>query len=263
MEISFLLLFLCHKERNKMKLLNHKKYNKTSGIYLIRNTINNKVYIGSSKRIYSRISWHLNALNNNYHHNNHLQKSWNKYGKNNFKVEILEVCEDLLEKETYYISIYKSDNREFGYNLTTSKNGRHIVSEETKRKLSEKMKGRTPYKAIQKQRENFLNGIPHHSLGIKHTKEHVDKVIFSRTLWTEEQKQRNLNINIETLRKYRWDPSKKCIVKNLNGDILDEFSSIKKCHRKYNHWSYSQLLKIFRGEQKNNFYKDLLFCYSN
>ena len=62
------------------------------GIYRIKNIINNKCYYGSSKHIEQRFIEHYNSLQNNKHINIILQRSWNKYGKSNFKFEIVEEC---------------------------------------------------------------------------------------------------------------------------------------------------------------------------
>lgn len=88
-----------------------------SGIYMITNKINNKKYIGQSSNIYQRWTHHKSDLNNNRHHNCHLQSSWNKYGKDNFDFTILEECEEnkLDIREQYWIQKYDSYNT--GYNL--------------------------------------------------------------------------------------------------------------------------------------------------
>ena len=95
------------------------KLPKISGIYGIRNLVNNKIYIGSSKNIRNRISDHKYSLNKNIHPNDYLQKSWNKYKINNFIFFIIEPCDqvDLFDKEIYYINYYKSLNMNLGYNL--------------------------------------------------------------------------------------------------------------------------------------------------
>lgn len=131
---------------------------KISGVYIIRNIINGKVYIGSSKDITHRWSLHKSDLNKNKHHSRHLQTSWNKYGKENFEFKILEkVNEDILcEIEQKYIEFYKSHKRNNGYNINPnagSSAGRK-VSEETKKKASDRMK----LKWV-KNREKMLEGI--------------------------------------------------------------------------------------------------------
>lgn len=107
------------------------------GIYKIVNLINNKFYIGSSRNIKDRISHHLSELKNNKHTNTHLQNSYNKYGKENFKFEVIEYCEltELLLKEEYYIQNLKPE-----YNiervLNTTPIGYKPVSKETREKIS-------------------------------------------------------------------------------------------------------------------------------
>ena len=69
-----------------------------SGIYCIENIITNKKYIGQSIDVNERWRKHISELNHNYHHNDYLQKAWNKYGEDSFKFYVLEYCDcgDLL-----------------------------------------------------------------------------------------------------------------------------------------------------------------------
>ena len=67
---------------------------KIHSIYKITNIINNKIYIGSAIDTYNRFSKHKSQLNKNKHHNSYLQNSWNKYGEQNFKFEIIEYITD-------------------------------------------------------------------------------------------------------------------------------------------------------------------------
>lgn len=90
-----------------------------TGIYKITNTINGKVYVGSAVDIKKRWRDHKWHLNNNKHHNSHLQSSWNKYGINSFNFEILLECEisELLTFELDYIIKYDCFNNKLGYNV--------------------------------------------------------------------------------------------------------------------------------------------------
>lgn len=98
---------------------------KICGIYKIENTINNMLYIGQSVDIQKRWIEHRYELNKGIHINKHLQRAWNKYGQDAFVFSILELCdeEDLNNLETEYIASYKSNNEEYGYNLTIGGDG--------------------------------------------------------------------------------------------------------------------------------------------
>ena len=126
-----------------------------SGIYQIYNPINNKRYVGSSINIERRFKQHISDLKANRHHNQHLQNAWNKYG-DQLKFEVLEYCEPeyLIETEQYYVDYYNSADRKYGYNIDkyVSHFGHHL-SDETRKKISEKAKGRKLSKeAIEKMR---------------------------------------------------------------------------------------------------------------
>jgi group I intron endonuclease len=110
-----------------------------SGIYKITNTINNKVYIGSSVNISNREYKHFWMLNKGIHDNEYLQKSYNKYGKDVFIFEIVEYCESnkLIEKENIFITLHESNNLNKGYNLALVNDfRRNTYNDEVKVKLS-------------------------------------------------------------------------------------------------------------------------------
>lgn len=104
-----------------MEELNMNDKNIIMGIYQIKNLVNGKFYIGSSKDINKRFSQHKNMLNKNSHHSIALQRAWNKYGAINFDFLILEIVTDidtLLEREQEWLDkteCYKSIN---GYNIS-------------------------------------------------------------------------------------------------------------------------------------------------
>jgi group I intron endonuclease len=93
---------------------------KESGVYKIVNLANGKVYIGSAKNLAKRRRDHFWSLGRGSHHSRHLQKSYNKYGKDNFEFVVLQkTTEDKLTlEEQKYIDLHKSYEREFGYNIS-------------------------------------------------------------------------------------------------------------------------------------------------
>lgn len=114
------------------------------GIYYIKNKTNNKFYVGQSIDIETRIKRHKRTLKNGTHHNKHLQKSFNKYGENNFEYGVLyEANEDdnLDELEMKYIE--STGAFEHGYNSTKGGKGDlgMIVTDEFRMRMSELVKG--------------------------------------------------------------------------------------------------------------------------
>lgn len=91
-----------------------------SGIYMIKNLISDKKYIGLSRDLKSRKAVHLYDLKNNKHSNIYLQRAWNKHGEDVFSFKIVELCsEDVLgSKEKHYIEKYRTTDRDYGYNFT-------------------------------------------------------------------------------------------------------------------------------------------------
>ena len=113
------------------------------GIYSITNIINNKKYIGQSVDIKCRIRNHKYELRHNKHSNDHLQKSFNKYGEDCFVFETICECEEseLDELERYYITYYNCMNSDYGYNAESGGNAKKHVSKETRQKMSEMRQG--------------------------------------------------------------------------------------------------------------------------
>ncbi len=90
-----------------------------SGVYLIRNRKDSKVYVGSAARTRRRLNTHRNQLARGKHPNQYLQRSYDKHGAENFEFIVIERClrDDLLVVEQRWIDHHDSTNEEFGYNL--------------------------------------------------------------------------------------------------------------------------------------------------
>lgn len=106
-------------------------------IYAIKNLIDNKVYIGSTKSFKSRKYQHLYRLNKGIHPTPYLQHAYNTYGKDKFAFYTLEECtsENRKEREIFYINQYKSSEPEFGYNSMPPNGDNFTLSKEHKAKL--------------------------------------------------------------------------------------------------------------------------------
>ncbi|MBQ0112069.1 MAG: GIY-YIG nuclease family protein [Bacteroidales bacterium] len=101
--------------------------NKYGTIYIIKNNVNEKVYIGQTTiPVIERFKQHCkNSVLRSRRYK--LYNAMNKYGKNNFYVETLETnipLSKLDEKEIEYISKYNSYFN--GYNSTKGGDGRTI-----------------------------------------------------------------------------------------------------------------------------------------
>lgn len=149
-----------------------------TGIYKIVNTVTNDFYIGSTKVCFRRrFCQHKSDLRKNIHKNIHLQRAYNKYGKNNFSFIILEVMDNLDEiviMEQLYIDYEKPkyniirdvENYGLGRTLTPEQKLAHSermrkrrgipswnkglkFSLESRLKMSKSMKGRVcKYKGV-------------------------------------------------------------------------------------------------------------------
>ena len=87
-------------------------------VYMIKNTVNGKVYIGSSVRPYNRFYRHADLLKRGVHHAIRLQNSFNKYGAEAFQFSILKYTkrENVRKEEARILKMFDATNREKGYN---------------------------------------------------------------------------------------------------------------------------------------------------
>lgn len=243
------------------------------GIYVIRNLVNDKVYVGQSWDVHSRLLDHKRLLDKNEHCNIHLQRAYNMYGKDNFSFEKLEdlsyiskldesIVQSILDvREIYWIEYFGGYNSNNTYNIrdggwggrycedykkhlseirkgkysgsNNSMYGKHHT-EETKKRISEKLKGRPSPKKGKHISKEQIEILRKANLGTHHSDEF--KLRVSKTLHDKFQ-------NDETYRKTMELAHKKAGLKRVK--YSDEFVlqlreehklglSIKKLSIKYN-----------------------------
>jgi len=156
-----------------------------SGIYSIKNHLNGRIYVGSTKCLSKRKSCHWSKLKIGKHDNPYLQADWRKCGEKAFTYEILEYVEEqfIIEREQYWLdkfwdqqkqcyNIRKIADRNTGifFSEDTKKklSASHIgqtssrkgvtLSEETKRKIAASLKGRGPNKETIEKIKKTLKG---------------------------------------------------------------------------------------------------------
>ena len=69
----------------------YKERKKPAGVFLVRNTANGKVLLGSSLNLEGSLNKHRFMLTMGSHINTRLQQDWKTYGPDHFVFEILEV----------------------------------------------------------------------------------------------------------------------------------------------------------------------------
>lgn len=105
-------------------------------IYCITNKVNNKKYIGQTTGSYkNRFQQHMTKKYKEKKYKPIITKAVEKYGRENFCVDVLEKCENNLldEKEIYWIS--KLNTFEDGYNQTQGGQGGKKISLKNKKKI--------------------------------------------------------------------------------------------------------------------------------
>lgn len=108
-------------------------------IYIIKNNINNKVYVGQTIQGYKNRFWGHKHESKSI--DRPLYRAFRKYGIENFYVELLEdnIPYELLdEREIYWIKYYDCVNPK-GYNISLG--GFNYRTEEERIRMSESMKG--------------------------------------------------------------------------------------------------------------------------
>jgi group I intron endonuclease len=198
-------------------------------IYVTRNKINNKNYIGQHRCDSFKKNKYLGS-------GIYLKRAIKKYGKYNFIKNYLEVCEtkeqaNFLEKK--YIAFYRLGGKA-EYNIANGAEGPDCVSEETKRKIGEKSKGRRPM------------------LGHKHSKETKQKIseIMKTKIFTEEHKKHLSESN---------KGNKNGINNKKSEEGIKKISKATGKRNKDRHWFTNGLINKFCYECPNGFWKGLTY----
>lgn len=193
---------------------------------------NNKVYIGITQQELKK-RWNYG---NGYKGCKLFYKAIKKYGWNNIEHFVLYdklSKKDAEKKEIELIAKYKSNNQKYGYNICSGGNGtpNHIVSEETKTKISQKTK-----EAMNN--EKTKDKIRKCHLGKKLTEEHKNKIRLSS----------KRNVSEETKEKMRLINKNKIKVKCIEtGNVYD---SIHNASRITN-IAYQNIYKVCNGKRKS------------
>ncbi len=180
-----------------------------SGVYCIICTINNKKYVGSSKRISKRIHEHKYLLKNKNHHNRLITEDYEKHGIENFiftKIEEVEDTTKLTERERYWIEFLETNNEDKGYNCslpkTEDKKAEH--SEETKN-LQSKLK----LEYIKNNKEKFYNNL--NKIDRTKIKSSLAKTVIAINIETNEEKEFESIGQASRVLKLKYEKIQDCI----------------------------------------------------
>lgn len=237
------LYMLRSKNLNKQLYVNNMNLTYTSGIYQIKNLINQKRYVGSAVSLTSRKSVHFKSLRENRHYNIHLQRAWNKYGEEHFKFEILEVCSkrSLIEKEQYYLdklnpeyNIHRIAGSPLGQKYTKKRTNN--VSKAFKNKRQKLAKS-----VIQK----YKSGQPMSNLAVE----------FKTSIWRIRKILKENRIKIRKVYKYHEIP---VFQYNIGGKLIKKWTSCKNAASVLS-YDISGICKCARGDIKT--YKNYLWKY--
>jgi|APSaa5957512622_1039677.scaffolds.fasta_scaffold69422_2 group I intron endonuclease len=222
-----------------MKL--NKSY-RESGVYKITNNVNGKFYIGSSNNVYRRFNSHLSSLRSNSHSNEILQRSWNKYGEDNFSFAILEVCDNRLEREQFFIDDLIPD-----YNILKRVRGVRITpfSEKHKKNLSLAQQN-----SIIKHSEKYKESVAEKMRSLWRTKEYKEKMLsaFSTDEYKENRSVSSKSVWKRPNTRKNFDESWKTgfVQKGRKNGVKDAETVLKIRHlHSSNRYTYTELKEMF------------------
>lgn len=161
--------------------------NKKCGIYVIVNSVNDKVYVGQSVNIQSRWYAHVDSSKHNRQDSYTLiHAAMRKYGIQNFHYEILEECkyEMLNEREVYWIK--EKDSYNNGYNMTLGgedskgeSNGRSILTLGEVEEIRLAYNSHIPFREVYKKYEDKISKRGLQKIWRNETWQHVMQEVYT------------------------------------------------------------------------------------
>lgn len=203
-------------------------------IYLITNLITKKQYVGKTiKSLSHRFNQHCNNNNNK---NCYLHQAINKYGRENFRIELLECVEDIewQEKEKFYIKTLKAHYSQGGYNISWG-GDYNPMDDPIARQHHQEAMNKVP-------RERFQT-----FKGRTHTKESIEKQIASYKLRYNEDVEFRERCNRGS--KLRREPIYEI---DADGNIIQEFESLKAALQFKNHFRLTDAGMLKQAADKFN-----------
>jgi len=163
---------LKNNKQNENEIRNYK-------VYVHINKFNNKKYVGITKQDVKK-RWQSGYGYYNKGKTNYFWNAIQKYGWDGFEHIVLEnnlTHDEANDRERYYISLYNSNNLDYGYNLTLGGDGflGQKRSIETREKISKKVKEyfknnhgywygkKIPTESIEKQKDTKRKNPYHHT----------------------------------------------------------------------------------------------------
>lgn len=86
-------------DKTKMKKA-YKDARRPMGVFIVKNTQNDRLYIGCSTDLPARMNRHKAELKFGSHRNRELQKTWNLFGESAFDFEVLDLLESKEDLQT-------------------------------------------------------------------------------------------------------------------------------------------------------------------
>ncbi len=216
-------------------------------IYKITCKLNNKIYVGQThKPVNLRFNNHKYELRKGNHFNDHLQRSWNKYGQDAFEFSVLEDnVEDIDAREIYWIRFFDSTNPNKGFNRHAGGSKNRLVTEETRAKISRSLMGNT----------RCIGRVPSQETKEKQRKARLGKKLKPRS----EDTKRKISEALRGSKSIHWGKpgvNRKQVLCVTTGQVFEsatEAAKVLGCDR-------SSICAVCRGSQEQT--KNLKFTYA-